>query len=328
MARLSNRQREQGLFMIRSIVIVCLIACISAAIVPSVSAAGVNQGWIQVFCNVDGASVFFNDKYQGLISDGQLLVTVYMAVPVRTYRVEKDGFTTAAGTLTMPDPGATTLAYATIRPIITPTTVPVSMYGSMSVNTSPQGAKIYLDGYYRGTSPFSFGQIPPGSHTIEAVLDGYYKYTTMIGISSGSNTDVYITLQAISLAPNTLTITSHPTHAFVYLDKIYVGKTPLALEKVYTGNHDIELIAPGYNSWSTSVYFPGGGGTRSISATMVPLIQTSTSTPEPLSLTPTTNVTVLQTPTATSTKAGMTPLVIIGTVGFIGLIAGIVHKKT
>ena len=304
-----------------------VIICLSATLVPVVSAAGINQGWIQIFCNVDGASVFFDDNYQGLILDGQLLVPVYMALPVHSFRVEKDGFTTAAGTLTMPDPGATTFAYATIRPIITPTTVPPSMYGSMSVNTSPQGAKIYLDGYYRGTSPFAFDQIPPGSHTIDAVLDGYYKYTTMIGISPGSTTDVYLTLGAISSAPNSLNVTSDPTHAFVYLDKTYVGKTPLTLDKVYTGNHDIELITPGYDTWITSVYFPGGGSTRSISATMVPLTPTITNTPVTALMTPTTMVTVLQTPTATATKAGTGPMVIIGAVGILGLIAAIMNRK-
>jgi hypothetical protein len=304
-----------------------LIAWFTVGMIPAAGAAGVNQGWIQIFCNIDGAFVFFDDNYQGLILDGQLLVTVYMAVPVHTFRVEKDGFTTAAGTLTMPEPGATTLAYATIRPIITPTTVPPSRYGAMSVNTSPQGAKIFLDGYYRGTTPFAFDQIEPGSHTIEAVLDGYYRYTTMIGIAAGRTADVYFTLQAISLAPNSLNITSDPTHAFVYLDKIFVGKTPLALEKVYTGTHDIELMAPGYNSWSTSVNFPGGGSTRSISATMVPLNPTSTNTMVTVSLTPTTKVSVPQTPTQTSTKAGTNPVIIIGAVGIIGLIAGITRRK-
>ena len=293
-------------------IILFLVACLTVGMIPAASAAGINQGWIRIFCNVDGASVFFDNNYQGVISDGQLLVPVYMAVPVHTFRVEKEGFTTAAGTLTLPDPGATTLAYATIRPIITQTPVPPSMYGSMSVNTSPRGAKIYLDGYYRGTSPFAFDQIEPGSHTIEAILDGYYRYTTMIGIAAGSTADVYFTLQAISLAPNSLNITSDPTHAFVYLDKIFVGKTPLALDKVYTGNHDIELIAPGYNSWSTSVYFPVGGSTRSISATMISLSPTGTNTPATISLTPTTKVTVPQTPTQTSTKAGTNPVLIIG----------------
>jgi hypothetical protein len=307
-------------------IILFLVACLAVAMIPAVSAAGINQGWIQIFSNVDGASVFFDDNYQGMISNGQLLVPVYMAVPVHTFRVEKDGFTTAAGTLTMPDPGATTIAYATIRAIATPTPVPSSMYGSMSVNTSPQGAKIYLDGYYRGTSPFVFDQIPPGSHTIDAVLNGYYKYTTMIGIAAASTTDVYFTLQAISSAPNSLNITSDPTHAFVYLDKIYVGKTPLALDNVGTGNHEIELINPGYETWSTSVYFPGGGSTRSISATMVSLSPTGTNTPATVSVTPTAVITVLKTPTQIPTRAGTGPFVIIGAVGIIGLVAGITRR--
>jgi hypothetical protein len=309
-------------------IILFLASCVAVAMIPAVSAAGINQGWIQIFSNVDGASVFFDDNYQGLITNGQLLVPVYMAVPVHSFRVEKDGFTTAAGTLTMPDPGVTTIAYATIRAIATPTPVPSSMYGSMSVNTSPHGAKIYLDGYYRGTSPFAFDQIEPGSHTIEAVLDGYYRYTTMIGIAAGSTADVYFTLQAITSAPNLINITSDPTHAFVYLDKIYVGKTPLALDNVGTGNHEIELINPGYDTWSTSVYFTGGGSTRSISAAMVSLTPTGTNTPATASVTPTAMVTVLKTPTQTPTKAGTGPFAVIGAVGIIGLVAGIMHRKT
>lgn len=305
----------------------CLIICLCAVLVPLVSSAGINQGWIQIFCNVDGASVFFDDHFQGLILDGQLLVPVYMAVPVHAFRVEKEGFTTAAGALTMPEPGATTLAYATIRPLSTPTTVPTSMYGSMSVNTSPQGAKIYLDGFYRGISPFAFNQIEPGSHTIEAVLNGYYRYSTMIGIAAGSTTDVYFTLQAISSSPNILNVTSDPTHAFVYLDRIYVGKTPLTLEDVDMGNHEIELITPGYHTWSATVSFPGGGTTRSISAIMVSLSPTGTTIPETTTLTPVTTITFLKTPTQTATKAGTGPVMTFGAVGLLGLAAGIMNRK-
>ena len=91
-----------------------------------------------------------------------------------TFRVEKSGFTTAAGTLTMPDAGATTKAYAVLRPVSTPT--PSATYGALSVDSSPQGAKIYLNGYYRGISPFSFDQLTPGSYTVDTVLDGYRPY--------------------------------------------------------------------------------------------------------------------------------------------------------
>ena len=64
------------------ILILCLIACLSAAMIPPVPAAISNQGWIQVISNVDGASVYFDNIYQGLTSNGQLTVTVYTAAPV------------------------------------------------------------------------------------------------------------------------------------------------------------------------------------------------------------------------------------------------------
>ena len=145
----------------KGIFILCLIACLSAAMIPAGVAAISNQGWIQVISNVDGASVYFDNKYQGLTSEDQLTVTVYMAAPVSTFRVEKDGYTPVAGTLTMPEAGGTTKAYAILRPVSTPT--PTATYGGLSVDSSPQGAKIYLNGFYRNVSPSTFDQLTPGS---------------------------------------------------------------------------------------------------------------------------------------------------------------------
>jgi len=296
------------------ILIFCLIACLSATMIPVAGTAVSNQGWIQVISNVDGASVYFDNKYQGLTSDGQLVVTVYMAVSVNTLRVEKSGFTTAAGTLTMPEAGATTKVYAVLRPVSTPT--PSATYGALSVDSSPRGAKIYLNGYYRGISPFSFDQLTPGSYTVDAVLDGFRPYTTMVRISAGSTTNVYTTLQPLSLSPNSIYVTSDPTNAFVYLDTIYKGKTPLTMTGISPGDHAVELNAPGYHSWNTTVSLPGGS-TRTVSATMISLVPAVSGT----------TVTVIGTPTPTSTKAGAAPVVVIAALGITGLVAGIMCRK-
>ena len=296
------------------ILIFCLIVCLSAVIIPVACGAISNQGWIQVISNVDGASVYFDNKYQGLTSDGQLVVTVYMAVSVNTFRVEKSGFTTASGILTMPDAGATTITYAVLRPVSTPT--PSATYGALSVDSSPRGAKIYLNGYYRGISPFSFDQLTPGSYTVEAVLDGYSPYTTMVRISAGSTTNVYTTLQPLSSSPNSIYVTSDPTNAFVYLDKIYKGKTPLTMTGISPGDHAVELNAPGYYSWNTTVSLPGGS-TRTVSAKMISLAPVVSNTA----------VTASGTPTPISTKAGSASVVVIVALGSIGLVAGIMRNK-
>ena len=300
MSKVKKLYKEKWMFLRKISIIFCLIMCLPATIIPVVSAAGINQGWIQIISNVDGASVYFDDNYQGQTYNGQLVVTVYMATPVGRYRVEKPGFTNVSGTLTMPDAGATTISYATLRPISTPSLTPSSMHGSISVDTSPGGAKIYLDGYYRGFSPINIDQISPGSHTVEADLKGYYTYTTMLEISAGTTKNLYFTLQEITSSPNILYITSDPTHAFVYFDSIYHGKTPLTLKNVRRGSHEISLINPGYEIWNTSINFPSNGSTRTINATMISLPSTGTTIPVTVSPIPTPPVTAPLTPAITT----------------------------
>ena len=281
--------------------------------IPVVSTAFSNQGWIQVISNVDGASVYFDNKYQGLTSDGQLVVTVYMAAPVSTFRVEKDGFTPAAGTLTMPEAGGTTKAYAVLRPLSTPT--PSATYGALSVDSSPQGAQIYLNGYYRGISPISLDQLTPGSYTIAVVLDGYNAYSTLVRISAGSTTNVYTALLPVSSTPNSIYATSDPANAFVYLDTLYKGKTPLTITGIPPGDHLVELNAPGYYTWNTTISL-SGGSTRTVYAQMISLTPVVT----------TTAVTLPAAPTPTSTKAGAGPVMVVTALGIIGLVAGIMRR--
>lgn len=54
---------------------------------------GGNKGYFLVHCNVDGARVFFNDDFKGVIENGTLNVMVYTtATPYTTFSVEKDGY--------------------------------------------------------------------------------------------------------------------------------------------------------------------------------------------------------------------------------------------
>jgi len=66
----------------------------------TVPPAGSGQGTYAVYCNVDGASVYFDDTYQGLISNGVLYDSVSVTgTPFTTYRVEKTGYVTASGSI-------------------------------------------------------------------------------------------------------------------------------------------------------------------------------------------------------------------------------------
>ena len=161
-----------------------------------------------------------------------------MAIPVHTVTVEKTGYTSAIGAPDMPSAGETTSFYARLRPVTT--LAPSVSYGGLSFDTSPQGASMYFNGYFRGISPFSLEQVKPGSYTVEAVLNGYKTYTTMVRITPGIKTDVDCPLQPEALSPNYVFITSNPTNAFVYLDSVYKGLTPLTVRNIDIGDHRIE----------------------------------------------------------------------------------------
>ena len=245
--------------------VVAILVCLVAAI-PAVNAQiGGGEGWITIQCNVNGASVYFNGQYQGVISANQLTVPVYTTgTPFSSYSVEKSGYYTASGDIVMPEPGQTRTYTATLQPVPTPT--PVPEYGSIAVDSSPSGAAIYLNGNYRGTAPVTINPVRSGSYSISAEMSGYYTYSTTTNVYAGSMSNVYCPLTQM-VSTGGLYITSDPSDAMVYLDASYRGKTPLSLNNVATGEHVVEMDLSGYYDWKSTVTVPSGG-TRTVSATL------------------------------------------------------------
>jgi len=64
--------------------------------------------------------------------------------------------------------------------------------------------------------------------------------------------------------------TSHPQGAKVYLDNVYKGVTPLNLDRVTAGQHQIKLVKTGYQVWSSYVSV-SPSRTTTVSADLIPL---------------------------------------------------------
>ena len=64
--------------------------------------------------------------------------------------------------------------------------------------------------------------------------------------------------------------TSHPQGAKVYLDNVYKGVTPLNLDRVAAGQHQIKLVKTGYQDWSSYISV-SPSRTTTVSADLVPL---------------------------------------------------------
>ncbi|NIM58549.1 MAG: PEGA domain-containing protein [Candidatus Aminicenantes bacterium] len=70
--------------------------------------------------------------------------------------------------------------------------------GSIQVNSTPQGASIYLDGSATGqTTNSTLTNVSPGSHTVTLVKEGYEDYGENISVTAGQTTTVNATLSAV-----------------------------------------------------------------------------------------------------------------------------------
>jgi len=126
-------------------------------------------------------------------------------------------------------------------------------HGFISISSIPSGAKVYLDGVYKGTTPL-FLSVEEGKHTIKLTKEYYYDVEESVFVKIGETTYVYETLTGYG----SISISSFPSGASVYLDGYYKGVTPLFLSKVIEGSHTIKLAKSGYAELTKTIYvYPG-----------------------------------------------------------------------
>jgi PKD repeat protein len=91
---------------------------------PSPPPVGSGQGIIAVYCNVEGAQVYFDNAFEGNVSNGVLFVPVATTgTPVQSYRVQNTGYIPYTGSITQwPATGETVKVTATLVPSPVPTT--------------------------------------------------------------------------------------------------------------------------------------------------------------------------------------------------------------
>ncbi|MDN7012839.1 PEGA domain-containing protein [Methanoculleus sp. FWC-SCC3] len=214
--------------------------------ITAVSALGGDEAWYRVHCNIDGADVYFDGQYQGTTYGGTLDVPVYSTgTPYSTVRVEKSGYHTYTASLpSSPAAGETRDVYATLQPVETA--------GSIHVTSSPSGAAIYLNGNYRGTAPLTIKNLSPGTYSLDAERSGYLSDRSTVTVRAGQQSNIQFTLTPIEQY-GSIKVTSSPSSAYVYMDGVYKGRTPLTLTSVSAKKHNIELDLSGYYDWKSTV---------------------------------------------------------------------------
>lgn len=210
---------------------------------------GGGVGWYKINANVDGATASFDSLSSGCtITGGSCTIEYYTtSTPFKTYTVQKPGYTTYTGPVTAwPKTGQTIDLYATLNP--------TQSYGSVRVNSDPQGAVASLDGVTWQYTPCTFDQVTAGTnHVLQLSLSGYQTYTTTVYVTANENTPISANLVINPPQTGSLSVTTSPKGADIYVDGQYRGYSPTKVSGLSPGSHTLRMQKAGYDEYMGTV---------------------------------------------------------------------------
>ena len=210
-------------------------------------------GSISITTTPTGASVYLDGVYKGI-------------TPFTLHSVSAGTHTVKLTLSGYEDYEESVRVYAGQTASITTTMQSIPTTGSISITTTPTGASVYLDGVYKGITPFTLHSVSAGTHTVKLTLSGYEDYEESVRVYAGQTASITTTMQSIPTT-GSISITTTPTGASVYLDGVYKGITPFTLHSVSAGTHTVKLTLSGYEDYEESVRVYAGQ-TASITTTM------------------------------------------------------------
>jgi TolB-like protein len=127
--------------------------------------------------------------------------------------------------------------------------------GSISINSEPAGAEVYLDSNYIGMtsadSAHTINDLLEGTYALKFIRGGYYDWEGEISVLAKMERSVKVSLIA---KPGAMNIYSAPDSAAIYVDNNFMGVTPLSLKKVAEGEHEIRLVKEKFKEWTQRVF--------------------------------------------------------------------------
>jgi len=140
--------------------------------------------------------------------------------------------------------------------------------GNLSVVSTPTSASLYIDNAYKGLTPRSVSGLSVGNHAIRINKTGYSVYSITKYINAGANS-LSATLVAnqtnqTNITTGSLSVTSTPSSASLYVDNAYKGLTPKNVMGLSVGNHAIRINKTGYNVYNINKYINAGANSLSV----------------------------------------------------------------
>jgi hypothetical protein len=209
---------------------------------------GGQQGNFLIQSNPTGSDCYFDGQFRG-----ETPVTIAVSTtgnPQHTIMLTYPGYETYQQTYNgNPGAGQTITITATLKPS--------AQTGNIYVTSSPSGGSVTLDRSQTATTPYTFTNIPVGNHEVSVYYSGYQTFYTSVNVNNGQTTTINAVLTPV-ISSGTLSVSSNPSGAAVYVDNIYRGVTSTSVGNLAPGQHSVRLSKAGYQDWTGSVSISPG----------------------------------------------------------------------
>jgi hypothetical protein len=118
--------------------------------------------------------------------------------------------------------------------------------GSISVESNPLEASIFLDGKNVGTTPEAIKSVAIGIHEIEVRKTEFAEWKKKVNIKKGKEVALNAVLRPIT---GTVRLESEPTGAMIFIDGENIGNTPKVMTGICPGKHEVEISLDGYDPY-------------------------------------------------------------------------------
>jgi hypothetical protein len=127
--------------------------------------------------------------------------------------------------------------------------------GSLVVTANVDAASVYIDDELVGSAPFENGEIHIGMYNVRVTKEGYLDFVEEVRVRPGREATIRASLD---LRPPSLNVQSDIPGATVFLDRQFKGTTPVTIEGVTAGEHQLTVSTDGYEMYAEKVTFTVG----------------------------------------------------------------------
>lgn len=127
--------------------------------------------------------------------------------------------------------------------------------GIVFCTSEPAGARVFVNGVERGSTPVELSRVPKGLATVTFRLAGFRDETRELRLVPGDRQTLAVQLKGL---PARLKVVSSPEQARVFIDNDYQGKTPVTFPAA-AGRHELRIELAGHAPLTRTVTLENGG---------------------------------------------------------------------